>query len=457
MILQYLKTPLGIMVILEIFKRNKLKYILFKCDHIFEGQNKNLDILFKTTAEYHQAASILEQQGFIVRLSENIEKYKIMYCGFVNGIMYSIHLHREVAWHGMIALDKQTIFARSQEVHPLVVIPSLEDYILIHAAHVLFENFKIRTREKNYLVKFNEASADRDYILWQTRKNGWEKGFKKVLHFGGLPDKLSNQLSITEIFFFWIKKLWTEPATTFYLFKKAARIPLRKISLQRRGCLIALMGVNGSGKTTLAKKTLEKYQPLTSNLGKKQHYYYYGWEPAFFLTKLVSKLFHRNNKKLFSEVNFSKSPPKFDVFQELLFIYLFFEFYYRYLCHIRPRLQRGDLIISDRYFYDVYGQYNYSSNSIILPYLLQIFPRPDYLYVLTAEVDKLISRGKIDRNSESVKPITRHVFSSEYIIKQSQRYAELSLLLSARIIDTKNNPQNCAQNIVAETWGALVP
>ena len=27
---------------------NQLDYILFKCEHIFKGANKNLDILFKT-------------------------------------------------------------------------------------------------------------------------------------------------------------------------------------------------------------------------------------------------------------------------------------------------------------------------------------------------------------------------------------------------------------------------
>lgn len=453
---QYLNTPVGIMRVLEIFQKHGLKYILFKCDHIFDGQNKNLDILFETTSDYRQAAALLEQQGFAVRLSENIERYKTMYCGFFDGIMYSIHLHREIAWHGMIALDKKAVFAHARRVNTLIVLPSLEDSILIHAAHVLFENFKIRDRERDCFIKFfiklEEASIDRDYIRWQAQKNGWQKGFQRVIH----SDKLAGQLSKIEIFFFWAKKLWKEPATISYLFQKAARIPLRKMSLQRPGCLIALMGVNGSGKSTLAKRTLEQYQPLTSHLGKKQQYYYYGWEPTFFLTKFVSRILHRNNKKLFSEMNFSKPSPSFDLFQELLFVYLFFEYYYRYLRHLRPRLRRGDLIISDRYFYDIYGQYNYSPNSLILPFLLRIFPRPDFSYVLATEVNTLISRGKIDRNSEGVRQITRQVFSSEYIRQQCQRYAALPSLVSARVIDTKNRPQDCAQKIVAETWKAVV-
>jgi len=440
------------MQILEIFQKNSLKYILFKCEHIFEGQNKNLDILFETTEDYKQAATILESYGFVVRLSEKVEKYKTMYCGLIRGTIYSIHLHREVAWHGMKALDKKQLFARSKRVNALIILPSLEDSILIHAAHILFENFKIKDREINYFLKLNESTTDRNYILWQTQKNRWEKGFQRVI----LSDKSPHKLSKKKLFISWTPKLWKEPATAFYLFQKIARIPIRKMNPQRRGILIALMGVNGSGKSTLAKKTLEQYQPLTSHLGKKQQYYYYGWEPTFFLTKLFSNIFHRNNKKLFSEVNFSRQYSQFDFFQELLFVYLFVEFFYRYLIHLQPGLRKGDLIISDRYFYDIYGQYNYSSRSIILPFLLRIFPQPNFSYVLTTEVNSLISRGKIDRNSESIEQIKRQPFSPEYISQQCQKYAELSSLVSAKIIDTKNRPQDCAQKIIAETWKALL-
>src|SRR3989344_6372117 len=144
----YRQTPLAIMNILKLFKQNQLNYILFKCDHIFEGKNKNLDILFKTNEEYRQAAQLLHQQGFVVRLSEQVERYKTMYCGLIAETMYSIHLHREIAWHGMIALDKQPVFQRAQQVHSLIIIPGKEDSILIHAAHVLFENFKVGERER---------------------------------------------------------------------------------------------------------------------------------------------------------------------------------------------------------------------------------------------------------------------------------------------------------------------
>ena len=72
------------MNILKLFKNNQLSSILFKCDHIFESHNKNVDILFKTDEEYRQAAQLLHQQGFVVRLSEQVERYKTMYCGLIS-------------------------------------------------------------------------------------------------------------------------------------------------------------------------------------------------------------------------------------------------------------------------------------------------------------------------------------------------------------------------------------
>ena len=99
----YQQTPKAITYLLNIFKEHHLNYLLFKCEHIFAGENKNLDILFETEQDYYTAGRLLEQQGFAVRLSERIEKYKTMYTGFCGQELYSIHLHREVAWHGLKA------------------------------------------------------------------------------------------------------------------------------------------------------------------------------------------------------------------------------------------------------------------------------------------------------------------------------------------------------------------
>ena len=179
--MKYRQTPTRIIQILELFHRHRLNYILFKCEHIFAGENKNVDILFETNQDYKKTAELLEKNGFIVRLSEKIEKYKTMYTGLYENNIYSFHLHREIAWHGIIALDKREVFKRKKVINSLIIIPSVEDSLLIHAAHILFENFKITEKEKPILNTIEKPEINRKYLEQQIKNNKWEYGFKKII------------------------------------------------------------------------------------------------------------------------------------------------------------------------------------------------------------------------------------------------------------------------------------
>ncbi len=468
----YQQTIPGIMNVLQLFHQAKLSYILFKCEHIFAGENKNADILFETDDDYGQAARLLEQQGWALRFSERFEKYKLMYCGFADigkeKTFHFIHLHREIAWHGIKALDKKWVFERKKIVTPLIVVPSLEDSILIHAAHVLFENFKVTEKERPFLNQFLDQNRskngdpkrdkkdlkpmDRKYLQQQLTHHKWKGGFVSVLKYKDSPTLPPGSITAT-----WIKKLVQEPATAAYVGMKIAQKIFRPLQWKRRGCLIAFIGVNGSGKSTLARKTLEQYQPLTRHLGKKQQSYYFGWQPEFPLTKLLSRILQKNDKKLFQEINFVTKSKKFDLFQELLFIYLFFEFYYRYVCHLRPQLRQGNLIITDRYFYDLYGQYPYAGNSFLIKPLLHLFPKPDFTYLLDLEVEKLRKRGKINREAgKEITAIERKIYPYDYLQQQRENYLFLQRYLSTRYLHTAMDIQQCTTTIILESWRKLL-
>ena len=141
--LKYKKTPIEILKIIDLFNKNRLKYNLFKCEKIFEGNNSNLDILFKDDIDYKRASLILEKNDFKLYLPEKVERYKKMYVKVIENKLCSIHLHREIAWHGIKILNKQDIFLNQKKENGIIFIPSKEDSLLIHIAHVLFENFKI--------------------------------------------------------------------------------------------------------------------------------------------------------------------------------------------------------------------------------------------------------------------------------------------------------------------------
>ncbi len=444
----YLKTPPGIMLVLKLFTDHQLRYILHKCDHIFAGENKNLDILFVNDDEYHRAAQLLQQHGFVIRLSEKVEKYKQMYTGMVDGILYSIHLHREIAWHGIKAVDKQEVYARSQALHPLIRVPSVEDSILIHAGHVLFENFRITERERKYLLQYHNEGVDKMYIDAHARKMGWYGGLKKVI--------TTSSVSPAAISTTWARKLGGEPGTTLYLGVKMAKRCLRALSLQRKGCLISLIGVNGSGKSTLTRKVLQEYEPLTKHLRKQQYYYYFGWEPTFFLTKILSKMMRKKNKSIFQETALNQKLKTFDLKQELLFLYAFGEFYYRYLSHIRPKLRQNHLVITDRYFYDLFGQYPYARNSYIMKLLLPLFPRPDATFHLDIDFEALARRKKTDRSQQDIEENERTALPAWYLLQQQENYRLLARKLNISIMDSSKSLDACARRIIEETWRKML-
>jgi len=437
------------MEVLGLFERQSLHYLLFKCEHIFAGQNKNLDILFPTKYEYRQAARLLEEKGFALRLPEKTERYKSMYCFLHQNQLYSVHLHREIAWHGMIALDKRLVFQRQRKINRLISVPSPEDSLLIHAGHVFFENFRVTPREKEYFTMLRLPNFDRDYLQMQLKKNHWKKGFRTVVQ-----NNIPSQRMLMAL---WSLKLLWEPATTVYLLQKGMRLLLRKMDPRKKGCLLSFIGVNGSGKSTLSRKVLEAYAPCTQHLGKRQHYYYYGWNPRFFLTRVMSHLLRKKNTSVFKNTALQKKIQKFDLFQELLFIYLAIEYYYRYWADIRPKLRRGSVVVTDRYFYDIYGQYPYAVQSRLLPLLMKIFPRPHVTFHLTAPLAELRKRGKTDRNSdEQIVTRERSVFPEEYLAKQQQNYGALTKLVPLRTLETVEDLEETCRSVLNRTWRLLI-
>ena len=395
--MKYLNAPPEIMQVISLFHENNLSYNLFKCEHIFAGMNKNLDILFANRKDYDKAALLLEGAGFVLYLPEKVEKYKEMYVRFDHGQLTRIHLHREIAWHGLKVMDKKHIFAGAKEKSKGIFVPSDEDQLLIHVAHVIFENWEISDYIKKLMVGLMQKDLDWDYIRRRLQEYGWKGVFYYVLKCAK-KDRHTRRGTFLQCF---VQRALRSPVSWPTLSKKFIDIILRKISLRRKGCLIALIGVNGSGKTTLAGEVLKSYHPLTKHFGG-QTGYYFGWYPFSFISKLISSLLRKSNRRLFEEMNKDKEgqemdstrKQKFSVFHESVLFYNYFEYMLRFFLQIYPKLRAGGLVVTDRYFYDVYGQYNYSQKSIIIGTLLRFFPRPDFVYVLDAPLGVISGRAK---------------------------------------------------------------
>lgn len=451
MIRRFKQTPIDIMKIIALFRENNLSYNLFKCEHIFEGKNKNVDILFETEYDYQKAAQLMEQEGFILYLSERFEKFKMMYVRFNDNFPLAIHLHREVAWHGLKALDKKLIFSRQISLASGIIVPSPEDSLLIHAGHILFENFSIKENERELISTIlHQENLNWDCIKTQLQKNGWEKSFYVLLN----VIKHGRFLENKDIFFHFGRRVFCQPQDFLTLTKKIIKKGTQRFDPRRKGTLIALIGVNGAGKTTLANKLIETYQPFTELIGKRTRKYYYGWVPFTPWAKGFAWIFR--DKKTFRKVAEEYSPAKkINLFQETLFIYNYIEYLFRYWFQVYPKLRQGEVIVSDRYFYDLYGQYPSGEKSFVLKKLISLFPKPNCLFVLDTGINTIMERGKSERD-DLLGGRKRKVKSREYLISQKKRYTHLSDRLNVLIIDTGQEISKTVTILVDSSWKKTV-
>ena len=437
--MDYQKMPVGLRGISEQFTKEGLQYNFFKCEHLFQGVNKNLDLLFLTEVDYQKASSLLEKEGYLLYMDESVEKYKKMYVKVEKKQLTAVHLHREVAWHGIITLDKHKIFARAQGNFP-----TPEDALLIHAAHALFENFKVSPLQKELLQKYRSEAQDHRYIFQHLSPFGWKKAFEQLV---------SADFSVKKemVFSAYLGRFSRNPFLMVNPLSKISEKIWRSVSLRRRGVLIALSGVNGSGKTTLVNEILRSYQPITKFLHGQQGYYY-GWDPFLPLTKLLSRAAKKKN--LYQKLN---QGTKVDLKKEAILAYNFVEYLARYLWQIYPALRKGKLVVTDRYFYDLYAQHSYAEKSKIISFLLRLFPKPDHFFVLQADVAALSRRDKnnLVLSDTVTRPAERKVHLREELEHQIKKYRTLKEKYEGILIETEKDLAENTLQVIQSSWPSL--
>jgi len=462
--------PTNYFKILELFRKNNLKYVLIKQNKIANKELSGLDVLFKNKNDYLKAKNILLNNNFITYWSEKNEKYKSMLVKYDKEFLLIIHLHYKISWFGLKVLDSEDIFKNSIKINKLITIPSGEDVLLIHSAHIIFETFKINDFELEIFNGLLKKYLDYSYINKQLRRNHWKKRFYLFLEsIKYILKTKKNNKEFNAIFknkkslrfkkSFIVKTIFTKTFTNniiinlWNILGEAYNYIRRRISLKRKGTLIALIGMNGTGKSTLSNAIIKKYQKITEKLFLNQTRYYFGWKPFLPTTKLLSKFMKKTDKKIYELAK--QGPKKYDLVQELMFLYVFIEYLTRYLFIIYPKLKNRHLIVADRYFYYLYGQYSYAENSRLLRILMNIFPKPDLVFVLDADISIITKRDKAIILDEIVKG-KRTLAPINLLEKQRKRYLKLKNILNAEFISTEKNIKENVDKIIEKSWSILI-
>jgi len=452
-----LNIPSELEKVISLFNKGSLNYNLFKCEHIFAGANSNLDIIFATTEDYKKAGSILKNKGYLLYLPETVEKYKNMYVKVCNSKLFAVHLHREVAWHNIKIMDKEDLFQRQITPNKYIVIPSPEDSLLIHVAHILYENFKIRKREIALIDKILKKNLDWDYINNRAKQIGYHLEFYHILNL----IKQGKQVSKNYCRKVLIKKIVSSPLCWLSFNGKIFKFIARKLSLKRKGCLISFIGVQGTGKTTMTRQLYDTYSTI-SPFFHGQFGYYFGWEPFSFYAKILAKIMKKKGKQIFKETNltpktYSEKKVKPSLFKELVFLYNYLEYLQRYWFVIYPKLRKNKLVITDRYFYDIYGMYSYAPKSVILKLLFKLYPRPDYTFLLDAKAEIIAKRGKNPEVFSSLKKNDYRGYANPQKINiERKRFYNLKNIIHLHMIDTEKDIHSNIANVINFSWRGLL-
>jgi dTMP kinase len=204
----------------------------------------------------------------------------------------------------------------------------------------------------------------------------------------------------------------------------------------KKATLICFNGIDGSGKTTIStsfKSTLEKL-----NISCK--YYWCGWrgfeswlfKPAISIIKRIYKI--RSSSSGSNKISrLNRKIPAFSYFA-------IFDYILRVLPNLLLSLYRYEIVITDRYIYDVivgFSVFNKKNEKFVFKTLTYLFPKPDIIFLI--EVPDNIAFSRKD-----------DVPSIEYLTKQKVIYSNCLKGLTKKVIDGTKNKDEILNMVVSE-------
>ena len=403
------------------------QYVLLRFPHIIPREIPDLDLLFETREVYQKTIEKLQKEGYIVLSKEKLRTFLGKKAG-KTFILFDMYLH--VSWWGWKALDKKPIFAHKDGNYPRD-----EDELLIYIAQGIFKNFGYNKYKTQVVRELLKKDLDWNYIDQQVKRNGWLNPFYNTLNVVR-RDTAKVPLQKSFVLKSFLSTMLRKPKRINILLR-SMKFFIRKF--KKQSTVICLIGVDGSGKSTLIELLSKRVEEFFDKLECTTQKLYFGWTPFLPTTTLISKILKKKKYSIVKEMN--KSEKTFSVVQELMLFYYYIEYLSKYLFTVFPQRFGKNVVLIDRYFYDMYVHYSYAKNSKIFSFLMKWYPQPDYTFFLDVPVSVLDAR----KDEMTVEELTLH----------RKRYQELQSQLHLPIINTEKSLEECVDQILEEAWKTI--
>lgn len=393
------------------------------------SDDDDVDIVIINKDQYKDASRILLSNAWFIKNNKSKLRERDKNFFKHKNVPYVIHLHKAFSWNTVPYLDSKKLWERRRMIFG-ILIPSIEDELLIIAAHSLFENQYIKKEEIIYGRELLENKYDLDYMENHAKSFNWENGLKVIVK------KLKENnpsLSIKELILVKVSKLkedfrnisfrqyFVELINYFCVdWIWNYRIMLQKKFL-KRPIIISLSGVDGSGKTTEASFLYQSLKKAGKNV----------------------KVIHIGTTPLIKQ-NLEKKWLVFNLIEYIIFIKDALQIIFFLIRNIN-----FDVIIFDRYIFDTlvktaYKQHQGTINSLLLSFSLTLIPKPNISFLLITSPE-ISNKRDLDH-------------SAEYHKKKYFLYRNLLQRVPSVIrIETGKNKEEVAEIIEAKVKTALRP
>lgn len=171
--------------LVKVFNNECIDFLVFKTIKSLQCEITDIDILVINNGELNKARNVLKNLRYHTEPSKKpLSKKKNMYFKIENGKEIAVDFHSKISYGGVI-LDKDKLWRRRKEIEILnskIYVPSLEDEILIHVAHILFENGELTLYDVLYFSALLSKNPDINYILEATTEKGFFLPFIHLLY-----------------------------------------------------------------------------------------------------------------------------------------------------------------------------------------------------------------------------------------------------------------------------------